>query len=115
MSETAAPLLSDRWLARARQLNPYYRERLGWSVPPGFPADVASADFAVRVAAFQKEHGTLTVDGIVGPKTAAALHASADHPDHGPVAPRAGHPGSTPFPPSAREGPRPDHAPRSAV
>lgn len=71
MSET--PLLSDSWLRRAQRLNPYYQQRLGWSVPDGWPTDVAGEDFAESVAFFQKEHGALTVDGIVGPKTAAAF------------------------------------------
>jgi hypothetical protein len=69
-------LLSDTWLRRAQQLNPYYRERLKWPVPAGWPSDVASVEFALRVAAFQKEHGALTVDGILGPKTAEAIKGS---------------------------------------
>ena len=66
-------LLSDKWLRRAQRLNPYYRERLSWSLPADWPPDVASAAFALRVAAFQKEQGSVTVDGVLGPKTLAAL------------------------------------------
>lgn len=66
-------LLSDKWLRRAQRLNPYYRERLAWSVPADWPPDIATAAFALRVAAFQKE-GSLTVDGVLGPKTLEALH-----------------------------------------
>ena len=66
-------LLSDKWLRRAQRLNPYYRERLAWSVPADWPPDAASAEFALRVAAFQKEHGSLTIDGVLGPKTLAGL------------------------------------------
>jgi len=65
--------LSQKELRRARRLNPYYRDRLQWPVPAGWPDDVASTGFARRVAAFQAEHGGLTVDGILGPKTWAAL------------------------------------------
>lgn len=65
-------LLSDKWLRRAQRLNPYYRERLAWSVPADWPSDVATAAFALRVAAFQKD-GSLTIDGVLGPKTLAAL------------------------------------------
>lgn len=70
---TDTRLLSDNWLRRARSLNPYYKKRLDWSVPAGWPSDVASEAFAERVARFQKEHGTLTADGIAGPMTAAAF------------------------------------------
>lgn len=80
---TDTNLLSDTWLRRAQQLNPYYRERLKWPVPSGWPSDVASAEFALRVAAFQKEHGALTVDGIVGPKTADALKGATFTPAAG--------------------------------
>ena len=66
MTETA---LSPRWLRRARRLNPHYKARLHWSVPGGWPDDVAGREFAERVAAFQVEHGALTADGILGPKT----------------------------------------------
>jgi hypothetical protein len=65
--------LSDKWLRRAQRMNPYCRERLAWSVPADWPSDVASVAFALRTAAFQKEHGRLTVDGVLGPKTLAAL------------------------------------------
>jgi len=76
-------LLSDNWLRRAQQLNPYYRDRLGWSLPAGWPSDVASREFALRVAAFQKEHGALTVDGIAGPKTADAIRGASFTPPAG--------------------------------
>ncbi len=49
MTETA---LSARWLRRARRLNPHYKMRLHWSVPAGWPDDVAGREFAERVAAF---------------------------------------------------------------
>ncbi len=75
--------LSDTWLRRAQQLNPYYRERLGWSVPAGWPSDVASAELALRVAAFQEESRTLTVDGILGPGTLAALQGARFKPPAG--------------------------------
>ncbi len=65
-------ILSDKWLRRAQRLNPYYRERLAWALPADWPSDIATAAFALRVAAFQKE-GSLTVDGVLGPKTLAAL------------------------------------------
>jgi hypothetical protein len=68
--------LSPRWLHRAQRLNPYYQKRLGWRVPLGWPSDVASEAFAGHVATFQAEHGGLTVDGILGPKTLAALHGT---------------------------------------
>jgi N-acetyl-anhydromuramyl-L-alanine amidase AmpD len=74
------PLLSDHWLTRARRLNPYYRDRLGWKVPRGWPADVSSAEFALRVAAFQKEQGASTIDGIMGPATWAALKGKVFQP-----------------------------------
>jgi len=69
----AEQTLSPKWLRRARRLNPYYKDRLHWSVPAGWPDDVASSAFAARVAAFQAEHGELTVDGVLGPKTWEAL------------------------------------------
>jgi len=65
--------LSPKWLRRARRLNPYYKDRLRWSVPAGWPDDAGSAEVARRVAAFQAEHGGLTVDGILGPKTWEAI------------------------------------------
>jgi len=71
MTEKAT--LSPRWLRRARRLNPYYKERLHWSVPAGWPDDVGGAELVRHVAAFQAEHGGLTVDGILGPKTWEAI------------------------------------------
>ena len=75
--------LSPRWLARAQRLNLHYHERLGWRVPPGWPGDVGAAAFAERVADFQREHGRLTVDGILGPKSLAALQGATWIPPHG--------------------------------
>ncbi|MCA9629358.1 MAG: peptidoglycan-binding protein [Myxococcales bacterium] len=72
--------LSPKWLRRACRLNPYYKERLHWSVPGGWPDDVGGAAFAERVAAFQAEHGGLTVDGILGPKTWEALQGRTFEP-----------------------------------
>lgn len=80
MTAKATELLSERWLHRAQRLNPFYRERLRWTVPAGWPDDVSSAEFAGRVAAFQHEHGALTVDGILGPKTWEALQGRAFEP-----------------------------------
>lgn len=77
MIETA---LSPRWLRRARRLNPHYKARLHWSVPAGWPDDVAGREFAERVAAFQVEHGALTADGILGPKTWEELQGRTWHP-----------------------------------
>lgn len=65
--------LQPRTLARAQKLNPYYQKRLGWRLPSAWPTDVASEDFARHVAACQREHGALLVDGVLGPKTWAAL------------------------------------------
>ena len=73
-------LLNPRWLLRAQRLNPYYQERLGWCVPAGWPNDVGSEAFAGHVARFQREHGQLTVDGALGPKTWAALQGTAWRP-----------------------------------
>jgi len=98
MTETEQQLLSEKWLRRAQQLNPYYKERLGWSVPAGWPTDVASEDFAESVAFFQKEHGALTVDGIVGPKTAAALEGIKPKPPEGDFLIIAGQRVPVPFP-----------------
>lgn len=70
---TNTDLLSPKWLRRARRFNPFYKERLKWAVPAGWPDDVASAELALRVATFQAEHGALTVDGALGPKTWEAL------------------------------------------
>ena len=83
MSDNEQQLLSETWLRRAQRLNPYYQQRLGWSVPEGWPTDVASEDFAESVAFFQKENGALTVDGIVGPKTAAAFLGIKPRPAEG--------------------------------
>jgi N-acetyl-anhydromuramyl-L-alanine amidase AmpD len=80
MTAHANELLSERWLRRARRLNPFYRERLRWTLPAGWPDDVASAELALRVAAFQNEHGALTVDGILGPKTWEALQGRTFEP-----------------------------------
>ena len=33
MSDNEQQLLSETWLRRAQRLNPYYQQRLGWSVP----------------------------------------------------------------------------------
>lgn len=73
-------VLSDKWLRRARRLNPYYKDRLHWSVPAGWPDDLGSAELARRVAAFQAEHGGLTVDGILGPKSWEALQGRSFEP-----------------------------------
>ncbi|ACY14106.1 hypothetical protein Hoch_1554 [Haliangium ochraceum DSM 14365] len=54
-------------------MNPHYQARLGWRVPHGWPTDVGAGNFAIHVAHFQREHGRLTVDGILGPKTWAAV------------------------------------------
>lgn len=91
-------LLSDNWLRRAQHLNPYYRERLAWSLPGDWPPDVASAEFALRVAAFQKEHGSLTVDGVLGPKTLAALGGGTFTPPAGEFLIVRGEKLSVPFP-----------------
>jgi N-acetyl-anhydromuramyl-L-alanine amidase AmpD len=69
-------LLNPRWLRRAQWLNPYFQERLGWRLSADWPRDVGSEEFAGHVAQFQHEHGGLTVDGILGPKTWAALQGS---------------------------------------
>jgi N-acetyl-anhydromuramyl-L-alanine amidase AmpD len=74
---TSDALLSDKWRKRARKLNPFYKERLGWNTPAGWPSDVGSDDFANRVAAMQKEHGGLTVDGILGPKTLSSMKGTS--------------------------------------
>jgi hypothetical protein len=76
MNAMSEQLLTSGWLRRAQRLNPYYRERLGWRVPVGWPSDVSSEAFAGHVARFQHEHGQLTVDGALGPKTWAALQGS---------------------------------------
>lgn len=91
------PLLSDNWLRRARSLNPYYKQRVGWFAPVGWPTDVSGAEFAERVALFQKEQG-LTVDGILGPKTAAALKGASFEPPVGEFLIIAGERVPVPFP-----------------
>lgn len=98
MSETEQQLLSEKWLRRAQQLNPYYRERLGWSAPAGWPSDVAGVEFALQVAAFQKAGGALTVDGIVGPKTAAAIQGAILQPPAGEFLIAGGERVPVPFP-----------------
>lgn len=98
MSETERKLLSDKWLRRAQQLNPYYKERLGWSVPDGWPVEVSGEDFAESVAYFQKEHSALTVDGVVGPLTAAALQGVKARPPEGEFLIIAGERVRVPFP-----------------
>lgn len=72
----SSSLLSEKWQKRARKLNPFYRDRLGWSVPSGWPADVGGDDFAECVAVMQEEHGALTVDRC-GPKTLASMKGNA--------------------------------------
>ena len=74
---TSDSLLSDKWRKRARTLNPFYKHRLGWNTPADWPSDVGSDDFANRVAAMQREHGGLTVDGILGPKTLASMKGTS--------------------------------------
>ena len=96
MNDTS--VLSDNWLRRAQRLNPYYQQRLGWSVPDGWPTDVASEDFAESVAFFQKEHGALTVDGIAGPKTAAAFKGLKPKPPDGEFLLVGGQRVAVPFP-----------------
>lgn len=76
-------ILSPKWLRRAQRLNPFYKERLKWMVPAGWPDDVASAALALRVAAFQTEHGGLTVDGAMGLKTWEALQGRTWEPPAG--------------------------------
>lgn len=94
---TDVPLLSEKWSRRAQTLNPYYQERLGWVVPSGWPLEIGSDEFAKRVAAFQKEHA-LTVDGILGPKTQAALQGSVFIPPAGEFLIAAGKRIPVPFP-----------------
>jgi len=79
MAETEQAL-SAKWLRRARRLNPYYKDRLRWPVPAGWPNDLGSAELVRRVATFQAEHGGLTVDGILGPKTWEALQGRTFEP-----------------------------------
>lgn len=81
-------LLTASQLNVAQRSNPVYQRQLGWSVPSGWPTTVSSAAFAERVAAYQRQHGGLVVDGMLGPKTLAALS--------GTVAPGAPMPGATP-------------------
>lgn len=90
-------LLSDNWLRRAQRMNPYYRDRLGWTVPSGWPTDIADEDFAECVASFQKD-SCLTVDGIVGPKTAAAMRGISFAPSAGEFLIINGERVSVPFP-----------------
>lgn len=69
-------ILDRKAVRKARRLNPYYAKRLGWLGWPnlhGWPSDVSSAAFARRVADFQDDRGQLVIDGIIGPKTWAAI------------------------------------------
>ena len=83
MDNTNTEVLSPKWLRRAQRLNPFYKERLKWTVPAEWPDDVASAELALRVAAFQTEHGGLTVDGAMGPKTWESLQGRTWEPPAG--------------------------------
>ena len=91
-------LLSPRWLVRAQRMNPHYQARLGWRVPRGWPSDASSEAFADRVAHFQRDHGELTVDGILGPKSWAALRGTAWQPPARDALIIAGERVSVPFP-----------------
>ena len=95
---TTESLLSEKWLKRARKLNPFYKERLGWSVPSGWPADVGSDDFAECVAVMQRDHGALAVDGILGPKTLASMKGNPFVPPAGEHLIIGGRRVSVPFP-----------------
>jgi hypothetical protein len=68
----AEPLLDDGQIARATRRNPQQYTRLVFD--PRYISDdeVDSAAFAIAVAEQQQIHG-LEVDGIVGPRTLAAL------------------------------------------
>lgn len=90
--------LDQKSIRRAQRLNPYYKGRLGWSVPAGWPEDVSSAAFAKRVAELQAEHGGLTVDGILGAKTWAALKGETWEPPTGDHLIVAGEHVPVPFP-----------------
>lgn len=68
---TTSPL-TDRQLQKARRRNPYWQQRLGFRPASFGGGDVASGELADNVAARQAELG-LTVDGIAGPKTVAAV------------------------------------------
>jgi hypothetical protein len=91
-------LLTSKWLRRARRLNPYYKKRLGWSVPAGWPDDVGSVRFARRVADFQREHGEISVDGVLGPKTREAFRGLTFEPPAGEYLIVAGERVRIPFP-----------------
>lgn len=91
-------LLSDKWRERAQRLNPFYRDRLKWTAPAAWPSDISGADFGERVAAFQREHGSLTVDGVLGPKTLEALRGEAWTPPAGEFLIVAGERVPVPFP-----------------
>jgi hypothetical protein len=68
----ASGMLGDAARARAARRNPRQQRRLGFDPSAFSPFAVDSEAFAVDVAALQQEHG-ITVDGIVGPQTCAAM------------------------------------------
>jgi len=70
------PDLSDRQVAVAQRRNPRWIARLQLSAQSLSTAAVDSAAFAFDVAALQSKLG-IRVDGIAGPKTAAAVGAVA--------------------------------------
>lgn len=77
--------LSDRQLRKARQRNPYWQDRLGFSTATFGGGDIASGELADDVADRQGQLG-LAVDGIAGPKTVAAMtsgSAPGGEPDAG--------------------------------
>jgi peptidoglycan hydrolase-like protein with peptidoglycan-binding domain len=68
----AEPLLDDGQIARASRRNPQQYTRLVFDPRYISDAELDSAEFAIAVAEQQRIHG-LEVDGIVGPRTLAAL------------------------------------------
>jgi hypothetical protein len=59
-------------VASAQARNPLLQQQLGWRLPAAWPQDAALADVALLAADLQA-HAGLTVDGQVGPQTAAVL------------------------------------------
>lgn len=66
-------LLTDQQLRTAQRRNPHWIRKLRLSAQIFSTADIESAAFALDVADKQQAHGGLRVDGIAGPKTAAAV------------------------------------------
>lgn len=64
--------LTDAQLARARERNPYWQDKLGFSPSLFGGGDVSTGEFAENVADKQASLG-LPVDGIAGPRTFDAL------------------------------------------